>query len=166
MVVRVAVDRQPPLIAPAWGERQGADVRSDRHPDVGPRLDSYRPTDLELPLENNGLLPERTSNRDGYAIAVDQFESPAVLAVGLIPRDLDMHGDGGRPIRRRGDVPTTADDRQLPFTRLRKVGQEHGRAHDAKRIRAGRAMSRTPWALQRPTSLTTARPSSPETQPL
>ena len=60
---------------------------------------------------------------------VDQAEHPAVGAAGLVPRHVDLDGDGAGRHDGSRHRPSPTQDVQLAAHLLRRVGQHQGHAH-------------------------------------
>lgn len=94
-----------------------------------------RASDLELALE--AQLLGRVAQRDRCTVLVHEACGERMLAIGLVPRHVDLDRQGMHERARPAQRPSATEDVELAVRDLSRVADQHGRVPATHRERRG-----------------------------
>lgn len=114
------VDEQPPYKPLTSRQGQGAEVDTQRNPQLAARRDAGWSPGFELAIQADWFV----SDRHCSAVFVGQIETPLMFDVGLIPWDGDSHCNRDLLGSRADHAKPAAENEEFAVVHLHSIGHQ------------------------------------------
>ncbi len=114
------VDEQPPHESLASGKGKGAEIDTQRHPQLAARSDTCWSPGFELPVQTDRFA----ADLDWSAILIGQVEAPMMFDIGLVPRDSDTYGDRDLLWAGADHAESTTENEEFAVVHLDGIGHQ------------------------------------------
>ena len=114
------VDEESPGEPFAAGQRQRAEIDSQRNPQFAARRHASGSSGFELPVQTDRFVPDH----HGMSVLVGEIETPLMFDVCLIPRDANSHGDRDLLRARSDHTEPATENEQLAVVHLHRISHQ------------------------------------------